>query len=793
MIKAATAILFILMTFVHASPESEKAKNQKEIKKFFSELADVNLSNDVAVDIVTEKIKDVLLLDVQMGEITTADKLSLFISSNEYLSNAKYAPLYISEEAVAEQSMELANKLPSFEELQTKFNYLEGKPMEELMRKELIVEAKQAVDIFMGKIHLRLVNEMHDQLSDLHEGKKDLSSDFQYTLYNELAQNVLNSIKLAIYNSLSPMGDATEAIKEVKDYFVMEFNSFNRQMTQAAKQLTSLLIKPNEILRKINVYLVNSCIVDMGLTESVEEQQQIADKYHSRIQLLIEVLKNMSPRSEEPFVEPNEEVIEEIGDEIDLFFHYMASIKSKHEQSEIVQSNPVFEDFVSKIYHDLLGAMLPIRPQGKVQWNAYLTLTLAHKVYTQNPALVSAITSSFHDSPFNPVVSTDPTQDIAQKLRHIDYLLNLKDNLLSEEQFAALIHNYYGLTRIDVKRRVLLFQIKTMLMVKEIALKNEEQFFIKLYDNLLDFVAFTPEKDLDANAHESFDKYVDIMFLIANNEWFQVNYLLVKLLNLAHITKDSTYVTDFAKYGSDDRCTQRLINTLNSDSAFTQIVHHSYFAITENMKRPQSVQQIADLYSGNTYNANLFALINISYTSEKTKTELELSRANKINVQFVQTGNQGSSKGSSKKTPYSSEGDRKKQGSSPNKQALDNGVQYVKQNTDVPLKSEDLAVVDNLHKSPTTNINKMNGQFEIEDLDVNMPEIRSGERDNLVYEVVGELPIEHLQALKRADKVEDFVNNHSIVVTKDGVETTYVFVKVVRKESPCHPSKMGRC
>ena len=805
MIKASTAILFILMTFVHTVPESEKENYRKAVHNNFKELTDVKISNNEAVNIIIKKIEDVLLLDVEGGQLSPADKLSFFLSSSGYLKNEKNKPREMSHNELEEQSKELSKMISTFEDFKIKYDLkLEGEALKVQIKKDLITEAKTAIDIFLGKLHLRLINEIYSQFSESKETSKVSEIYFKYTTYKELANHVLKEIKNKVEKTMIDMNrdkqETKDMIEKLTQDFREVFESHNSKILYLAKQLTVLFIKPEENLKYMTMYLVKRCAFEIRKTESIEDQQLIANEHHDRIQLLIEVLRNLSTRSTEEFLENNEFASEEKEEEIDWLFNYIISLKSHYLESEVMQSNSVFLDFIKKIEGDLLEAMLPIRSQGKVQKNAAYILTEDHQVYMQNDILESAISSSFEDSAFNPVVDTEINKDVAQKLRNIDYLLNMKD--LSEENFAGLVHNFYWLTRIDVKRRNLLFNIKALLLAKENVLKNEELFNIKaklfnikLYDNLLEFVASVNEEEMNNNVFELFDKYVDRMFLTSENQWFQVNYLVVKLLNLAHITKESSYETTFAKYTQESRCSLRLIEVIKKDTGFAELAQKSYQAITkDSQKSPQTVNLMAGLYSGSTYAAKLFSMIELEYASEKTLTELKCPRAYKINVHFIEGGKKGSAKGPSGETSYSSEDSHRQGKDSLNKQKLDNGVQSHQEHNDSPIKKEDLIAVDNLHKSPKSNKNNLiPRQFEVENLEMEIPRIKSGERDNLVYEVVGKLPSEHLQALKHAEKVEDFVNNHSVVVTKNGVETTYVFVRVVRKGSPCHPGKMGGC
>jgi len=71
---------------------------------------------------------------------------------------------------------------------------------------------------------------------------------------------------------------------------------------------------------------------------------------------------------------------------------------------------------------------------------------------------------------------------------------------------------------------------------------------------------------------------------------------------------------------------------------------------------------------------------------------------------------------------------------------------------------------------------------------LDLDRIEKVEKQNLVNEIIGRLPIEDILALKNGS-VDDYINSHDIVVTKDNVETTYTFIKVTRKQSPCHPNR----
>lgn len=746
-----TTLFFILFALTLSGPQESVNLLKGHIKPLVQDLVDLSLPDAEAVKRVTENINDVLSVELVLEGRDLEDQLAGLFSLDNYIGNKDLAPEQVDSEKIRTAAADILAKMPTFEELEQKD--ANGEAIKAAALEALSAAGQAWIDV----LHNALVFELHSQL-------KAKSTKYDFVQYEAQTKEFITKSgeKLkAIQQALNQkhkikMGD------EIKNAMVAlrtDYVNFYKKYYLAAKNLATYYSDPQGFFRRAILLLVNQAAVDFleGKFPNAGETPEALRVYTKRITLLVNALAKISLQDEN-------------GNLAVVFENIQAFIASPNLSKEL-QENKGFNDFIDYVAQVVLVGMLPVLPPADVAKYAEETLMMRTDSISGSEGLTQVVEYSFDKNPFRRASKSNADNYRIPKLQNFDALVYLPNKALSDERFRSLIEDFAAISSFDRRRLNLNNKLKGIFATPLVEVKDSNMEFYRFFYNFATECAATVgEEFLDRSAHEIFDHCLDKApedEELARD--FKRFFLLMKFVNLFFTNPAASYQTAFPKLQQHDVAVQFVLNTMKGDHWLGNRLNFFYQKFSGDQYADSlNSAKVLTLYSEGTYDAKEFASVDVNEEVESRVRDVKGVKGNKIEVNLVKD----------KTNPA---------GGSPNKG---------------PEQNQAKVVIDELPKGLITEVvTRPQGGDSIPDPDnLNIgghspkpnPRIQIGERQNLVNEVIGRLPKEHLEALKNGS-VDDFISNHDVVVTKDGVQTTYVFVKVTRRQSPCHPEKGKKC
>lgn len=737
-----TALFFILFTMALCTPKETADILKTHIKPFVADLIDLTLSDAQAVKQATANINDILDVELVFDESSPAKQLAGIFNTKNYLANKDLAPAKMDAEAIRSKAAELVDNFPTFEALKSK------DANGEAIKAEALKALAQVSETWTETLHNALVYELHTQLE---KGAKQ----FDFVQYEAQTKDLIvkSGEKLkAIQGALNKeykikMGD--DLMKGLNS-FKQEYSRFYNKYLNSIKGLAVYYSSPQALFRKAALYLVNRAAEQAlnGHDFLAADNSAATNALVGRVNTLIEALSDLSQNDPE-------ENISILLQNFQVFISNPSDPQLKDKKS--------FYDILDFFVQNTFLGMLPVTPQEEIKKQLEETLMFKTGAVFKNQNVVDVIEGSYGVAPFRSASKSNADNYREPKLRNFDYLLYLPSSAISEERFRSLIHDYAAICTSDARRIRLSTDLKSLFSTAVIDIADNKAFYIKLYDAVIECAATVDESFLDKSAHEVFDHCIGTAPLEDSGNWYRTYNLLMKFVNLMFTSQDQSFQTTFNQISQTDLAVHEVLNVMKHQVWFRNRMNYLYQKISgDESGAAFGGSDMLTFYSGKSFDAALFYSIELGIVTE-SKTETKEIKTNKIEINVVKD-RLVERAGSPKNGP---EEQRAKIVADDIPKGLINEV------VTIPNRPEDIN-----HQTPRESIGNTR--------------IQIGERHNLVNEIIGRLPKEHLEALKNGS-VDDFINNQDIVVTKDGVETTYVFVKVTRKQSPCHPGKGRKC
>lgn len=800
----ASTIFFILFALAAAKSLKEDYENMKGfIKPIIADLTDLSISSDEAAKKTVDNFNNVLGTKMVFTDMEHFDKLASLFTVQNFLRTQDYKKIKYDSATVDKESKAILNAMPSLEQL--KADHADNEGLKEAALKAM----RQAGLDYIGLLHRAIVYELHEQLSNPKNTK------FEFTKYQTLTQEFskgaaekikpvqaeLNAKKVAMGN------DITAILKE----YAENYKKFYNQYFFSAKHLANIYIEPTATVRRaIQVLVFEQAI-------NAVEGKEVSQAAISRVEMLSKALSTLTQKEDD--------------NNLVVAFESVMGFASPSEENGDLTANADFKKLIDTSSSSLLLGMLNILPADEVKLKAGDLLSIGIETMTETDDMLTIIDASYQNQAFGPATFDNTQVSNERKLRNFDLIVYLPSESLSDERLAALMSNVGAINSIDKRRVRLLNSLKALIGTPMIDFQSNLELFTSVYDLSVSCAAWAPEDKLGNDAHEVFDECIEALANDKTNKFLAHHYAFVKFLNLFFMSESTEYQTSFRNIEVSDQSTLYFTDLMKHSAWLANRMEYNFRELNEKQASRNPAETLT-FYSGKTMMARFFAAVNKSTSVTEEVREATQVNTNKIQVVLVKDKRNPTQNGP-ESDPLANKGEKgglpslnnpsgkieidgepAKVSQSPKKEDLSQ-LPQTGGNNDLPL------ITPNGGKKPEEELPRTGGNDELPTIlpiggnkpedqtpktfgndelggvspahheDVK-PRIQIGERKNLVNEIIGHLPKDHLEALKTGS-VDDFINNHDVVVTKDGVETTYVFVKVTRRQSPCHPGNGKKC
>lgn len=805
--KSSCFLLFILISTATSTPESEIETTIQKINSIIIELADPSISMKEAVGMCSEKINTLLSINFLYKNPSPSDLLYEYLSLSTFLKQSEIRPTKMTTEILEEETNTiLDNMFPSLETIEELFKdgvekiksrhnpETEMKEIQQLrkqLEKKFVENLPSSIDKFFEGIQLTLSNELFDQIVNK-------APKFVFTSRNNLILSfntrMLKEMK-GFYRKLKWIDQDIDknVANQFVNYISQKNSEFVTQFRINTQKLAVLSNSPISALRYVVVVLLNQAVVQNTITDKSTTEKMLR---------IIEVMGQLSLMN---FVEENP------TPELDLkvLFDYLTYYISNHSTDIRINNNADLAHLINKLTSEILIAMNKYTSKSDLLELLSIAFANEESLQFDSDRVSFVISLAYQSLPFSVNIDEDESKDIAQKLRLIDYILHLKPDDFSDERFNLVVSKIELLLNVSNVYRKFSFQLKSLVNLKIMEIAPNQQFYLKLYLTANDFISTSSKTDSFDEIHERFDQYIDTIFSQNSNEFVTSNYLIIKMVNLVFVNPSSSYETSFQTFEENSDTVNHAQEILNANSVLKSKFDYCFSMIKDrNLIEKKDVKSKVKLmlFSDLKINASLFASVNKKITKDEKQIENQISKRNKIQIEFVKDSGL-SQKKSSRSSKINSDSHRTSSNLQEKRQIPSEEL------IDPIVDDEEIISTSNLHdeeRNSRRSDEKMihtsvieeaedeDEQFEIEEEDllrnkndegvIGIDSAKQVEKKNIVNEIIGRLPKEDIIVLQNVS-VDEYINNHDIVITKDNVETTYTFIKVTRKDSPCHPQR----
>ncbi len=739
MVTKATALFFILFGIAHLESVKIIAEKQKHVSQIFDSITDISLSNKEAFEQTIDKVNDLLGVDLTFdSKNSMSQNLADAFSLQGYINNEGYKPAKMDAEEIEKRSNEILANFPTFEKL-----FAEDSDLEHVAA-AAIEKFNDAGNEFIKVLHQGVIYELHDQLSN---GK----DKFVFTRHEQtkvLLNGLIAKTREIGVKILEKGGKSiAENIKSAGVEINSKYKAFYGQIHQSVKALAAIFLVPEQtfshVFMSIFYQTAAKALPNENGASSLPETAELK-KIIDRLGFLSQVLGHYIVNLKDSLIHRNYNQL------VNLQF-------TENPENKQLMANSQFSEFLNAVLQDMLDAMIPFAPAEEIRQLASYGLTMPTDPIYESAEFSKIVTTSYESNPFQNANKATSDNYRASKLRNFYYLVYIPADVLGEERFKSLINDFGAVNTFDLRRRNLLIHLSGAFASPSVSPSTYSAFLGRFFDITVECAAFAPEEMLNNNPFEILDYCIDKHVGDSSfKNWFENNWLSAKLLNLFFFPQTSEYQTTFATYDVNDNCGQVVFNFFKTENFIKENIQHLYQQISGDFTSTYlNTNKVVGVFSGKTLPANMFSRIQSTDSTEVVTKSLDPLKQHKIDITFVKnqlpagkSPSQNKNRGEEKVNPLGL--------SIP----VDDGI------------NPDLKI------TPIEN--------------VPLGRIQVGLRENLVNEIIGRLPEEQINSLK-TNSVDEFIKNHDLVVTQGGTETTYVFVKVTRRQSPCHPQAGNRC
>lgn len=739
MVTKAAALFFILFGVAHLESVKTIAENkQKRVSHIFDSIVDLSLANKEAFDQTIDKVKDLLGVDLTFdAKNSMSQNLADAFSLEGYIHNDEYKPAKMDASEVQKRSEEILANFPTFEKL-----FAENSDLEHVAT-AAIENINEASNEFIKVLHQGVIYELHQQLS---AG----SQKFVFTKHEQtkVFLNGLIEKTRAIGVKIIEKGGKSiaEGIRSAGAEINNKYKAFYGQIHQSVKALAAIFLVPEQTFSDVFLSIFYQIAAKALPNESgvsslptTEELRRAVD----RLKLLSQVLGHYIGNLKDSLIH--------------RIYNQLTNLQfTENAENKQLMANNQFNEFLNVVLQNMLDSMISFAPAEEIRQLAAYGLTMPTDPIYESGEINKIVATSYESNPFQTAGKSTSDDLRAAKLRNFYYLVYLSGEQIDEARFKSLINDFAAVNTFDIRRRNLLIHLSGAFASPVLSSSTYSVFLGRLFDITVECAALAPEEVLSRSPFEILDYCINNR--VGDNSfknWFDNNWLSAKLINLLFFPQDSEYQTTFETYDVNDNCGQVLFNFFKTESFIKENIQHLYQQISEDFTSTYlNTNKVIGVFSGMTLPANIFSRIKTTDSTEVVTKNLDAIKQHKIDITFVK--NQLPS-GKSSETEKNRNGEK----GSPLR---------------LPRLEDQLS--DDEERPETENLPP--GRIQV------------GLRENLVNEIIGRLPEEKINSLK-TNTVDEFIKNHDLVVTQGDTETTYVFVKVTRRQSPCHPQAGRRC
>ena len=781
-------ITFLFLILISSS--TKKTENQSEkkdvileqleqsgswIKKIFEEVSDLTISNDDLTDILTERFSKIFMVDFRFTkDVSNHERLFSLFNQDFYIDQFSNEIKEFDQSKLTTilQNLQKPDSL-NFDEVYQKSN---GRI--EIAKLRFLDQLRENFQLGIDAFIKNMIHQFYVIMeTERNQNSKTISKEFVITEYkNEIKTFFQNYAKTKVevkFNNqfVFDKEELNSNAKLLKKVFDDNYDTFKKAISALGRALKGNSNIFYEIIKysiaKISDYVRNE--------EKPENLVYLISTAQERISDSAKVLNILAKSNN------NDKFY------FEKLFAFMKDNTDRYRQTfEVIFKSDSFKSFLGQTQKDIFLASLGVVSNEEIVQTMKDIFQTNNKADINNEDIIELVNFVYTHTKFDVSVGDEKNTDLAKKLKVIDFILYLPNSEFSLEMIRGISEHFVGLRRISKIRRETFSKTKLFFhdfKSKPIFSKDNVNFYLKFYYLTLDFAGFIDEQDsIDYNLNELFDQFLDAIFRQSNDIWVQQNYLLLKIYNLFFIKAQSTYVTTFPKFESDNIIAFNLVQEINKEEQFGKYLTEIYKHATGNDdKKTVSTQEIIEFLSDLHTQGEKFRKLSITFQAAQEEKKLELKKKDfNFKVRFVTSDLNPNAY--MRKSSFNINSDDGQSSFDPNESFNDERSEFdQEENFKSLLFQKDLSneIENTGPRTPRLRLNqKQNESLQIE--------AKKEVRENLVNEVVGKLTENQTEALKHLN-VRDFVDQQQLVVTKDNVETTYVFVLVTRNKSPCYP------
>lgn len=456
---------------------------------------------------------------------------------------------------------------------------------------------------------------------------------------------------------------------------------------------------------------------------------------------------------------------------LQMLTEYAHSESTNTQEGESILLSPEIKEWVVLVFQGILNAMvgLPV-DLGQVHEQVYSLLSQKTSLYLDEKSIKEVIVHSTHLREISKIDSAKP----ADLIRGLDLLLHLSTQELSPENFKVLyplVHAIHSLDqpKVDaVQRLKILLNIPKLLPFEDNKRDLDNRLTkTAIYEMTLACVEYLPSERLSEDSIDLFDESMEALRTHFAGTWVEPHILTAKMFNLLFTLEDSTHLTTLPHFVESAADVREFKRILAANPRLAQELDQTLERISTEHNHPVTTPTaLLSDYSGKSLEAKLFHRINRKRTEEQQIVGAIEVKPTNVKVNLYE-----------KEIPA-------------NKITVDGHIPQ-RDNQDhssTPSKHEKTLIENRpVTENPFSGLPEdLNDEEEI----IPVPRIKKGTQYNLVNRVVGRIPPEILKKLE-VMTFNEFVNGLSEVEVVDGVRYVNKVVRVVRRESPCHPARQG--
>lgn len=576
------AILFLILLqhSTHSDTIADQIKSSlSQIKEPYSDLSDLTLSNEEALNRVAQKLNTLLHSEITFGANTPQhEKLNQMLDIKYILKNLSGDVRNFDQAKLATALNDL-RVLPDndFANFRTKYSDVESAKSPYI--NHLIGNFLQVINLKLKNMVCQLLDwfERDQQAIEsgsaglkefkIIENKEEINEFFQMFSKKPRQNNELQ--KQLSSNELSEF----VAILKEKHQSVYGVGKNNiERFSGRIKNLESLLMA----LVKLPIAKASEAIRD---SENSDMLNGLISTAVDRVGMASLVIRNYDQLEMEAGLLENA-----------MTFCFVNTLNYKS-TNPVLATGTLYRNFLLNVQQKVFSAAFQV-VKNKTLMNYIRDVFESDSVADiENGSFQDLVTVIFKKEGFHPVVSVNPEEDINKKLKAIDIILFVSGSKFDDKMIEGLLHNFVALKSVSSERVKLLSQSKILFFNYNdpkcsdpnpvISRKNSE-FYFNFYNILVSLCTDVNNEDAaNVYVHELLDKYIDSVYQNADeNDWIKSHYLLVKLYNLFFVSKDAEFHTSFPEFEFTSKIGSTLFLEISKKQTFGETCNNSYKTVT---------------------------------------------------------------------------------------------------------------------------------------------------------------------------------------------------------------------